>query len=232
MRLAVVVALPRRTRRHPWRWSRRGRRQTRSAPARSRDRDHRERTGPTPAPRTGFFDSVPTFSDLDFTPWHAAATGGLAAAFVLLAALPAELLSQVLQENYSRAFGWLAPLRRRTDRIRRRRSRVRIKPWISSGISVALAALILCFADAEFRSQLRVGGDVPGDVPLAQPAQLCEHDRAGPIRLAPLATRWQAHATSGSPARGRGVRLDLARPPHQPSAALRTRRWRHVREGP
>ena len=96
---------------------------------------------------SGLADSLQTIHDIQVTPWKFAATGGLAAALVLLAALPAELLASTLNENYGRAFAWLEPARRRVRRVRVARTGVLSNPWVSSFGTVALAALILSFAD-------------------------------------------------------------------------------------
>ncbi|WP_156155815.1 hypothetical protein [Demequina phytophila] len=87
--------------------------------------------------------TVPTLADLHFTPLKVAATATLASAFLLLAAIPAELLQSTLTENYGRAFGWTARRRRRTRwHLLPRALR---KPWLLSGITVAVATLILGF---------------------------------------------------------------------------------------
>lgn len=120
---------------------------------------------PTPAPvaepssedtrgfddeHNGIADSLPTIFDIEVEPWKVATTGGLAAAFVLLAALPAELLESTLTENYGRAFGWLAPVRRRVARWQARKPRVLNNPWVGSSLAVGTAALILGFSDPTF----------------------------------------------------------------------------------
>lgn len=94
---------------------------------------------------TGIADGLQSIFDINAAPWKFAATGSLAAALVLLAALPAELLQSTLSENYGRAFGWLEPTRRRLARLRARRE-VAINPWLGGAFSVAIAAFILGFA--------------------------------------------------------------------------------------
>ncbi|WNM25527.1 hypothetical protein [Demequina capsici] len=95
-------------------------------------------------------DVLRTWSDLTVTPFTVAAAGGLAAAFVLLAALPAELLQNTLTENYGRAFGWLTPVRRRTRSLRRFVPSRLDNPWAGSAVSVALSAVILGFSEPQF----------------------------------------------------------------------------------
>ncbi|WP_062466629.1 hypothetical protein [Demequina maris] len=93
--------------------------------------------------------TVPTLGDLHFTPLKVAATATLASAFLLLAAIPAELLQSTLTENYGRAFGWSA---RRARRARHHLlPRALRKPWLLSGITVVAATLILGFGQTGWR---------------------------------------------------------------------------------
>ncbi|WP_062385398.1 hypothetical protein [Demequina iriomotensis] len=93
--------------------------------------------------------TIPTLGDLHMTPLRIAGAAALASAFLLLAGIPAELLQSTLTENYSRAFGWLAPHRR--GRRRSRIARLVTRPWLACGITVALATLILGLGQTEFR---------------------------------------------------------------------------------
>jgi len=94
--------------------------------------------------------TLPSLFGLDLNPWRAGAAGGLAAAFVLLAALPAELLQSTLSENYGRAFGWLEPARRRVRTWSTHRPRVMTNPWVGSLIWVSIAAFILGFSEPNY----------------------------------------------------------------------------------
>ena len=98
----------------------------------------------------GIADSLPTIFDVQIAPWKFAASGGLAAAFVLLAALPAELLESTLSENYGRAFRWLEPARRRVRKIQSRRLRLFNNQWLGSAFTVGVAAFILGFAEPDY----------------------------------------------------------------------------------
>ena len=99
---------------------------------------------------SGIADSLQTIHDITVAPWKFAASGGLAAAFVLLAALPAELLESTLSENYGRAFGWLAPARKRVSRFKVHPPRFLMNPWAGGIITVGLASAILGFSEADF----------------------------------------------------------------------------------
>lgn len=113
---------------------------------------------PVPAPAksttsgagSGIAASLPTIHDITAAPWKFAASGGLAAAFVLLAALPAELLESTLSENYGRAFGWLTPARKRVSRLRMHPPRFLLNPWAGGLVTVFLASAILGFSEADF----------------------------------------------------------------------------------
>ncbi|WP_062464185.1 hypothetical protein [Demequina soli] len=88
--------------------------------------------------------TVPTLFNLELTPFKVVATASLASAFLLLAAVPAELLQSTLTENYARAFGWIPiAARRRAGGATRGKRRYRLPTWLSSGLTVAAAALIL-----------------------------------------------------------------------------------------
>ncbi|MDN4476823.1 hypothetical protein QQX09_13265 [Demequina sp. SYSU T00192] len=91
------------------------------------------------APYPWLSPTVPTLGDLRLTPLKVAATATLASAFLLLAAIPAELLQSTLTENYGRAFGWA---RRRHPRRRLLPPALR-RPWLTSGATVVLATAIL-----------------------------------------------------------------------------------------
>ena len=76
--------------------------------------------------------------------------GLLSALFLLLVALPVELLEGTVRENYGRAFGWLDPIRRRVKDLVARFHRQFPNPWTSSLLLVGVGAVILGFADPEF----------------------------------------------------------------------------------
>lgn len=95
-------------------------------------------------------DRLIPFSLREITGWSIAATGGLAVIFVLLAALPAELLQSTLTENYGRAFAWMAPARKRVTRIRSLVPPALDNPWVGSAFSVGATALILGFSEPQF----------------------------------------------------------------------------------
>jgi hypothetical protein len=76
--------------------------------------------------------------------------GLLSALFLLLVALPVELLEGAVRENYGRAFAWLDPIRRRVRQVVERFHRRFPNPWTSSLLLVGLGAVILGFADPEF----------------------------------------------------------------------------------
>jgi hypothetical protein len=100
---------------------------------------------------TGIADSLPTIYDMQLAPWKFAATGSLAAALVLLAALPAELLQSTLTENYGRAFRWMEPARRRIATVRTRSlSRFHVNPWLGGMFTVGVAAFVLGFSQPSY----------------------------------------------------------------------------------
>ncbi|WP_062201970.1 hypothetical protein [Demequina salsinemoris] len=108
----------------------------------------------TPVPHEDYVrrlsDVVPSLWENTITPYTIATTGGLAAVFVLLAALPAELLQSTLTENYGRAFAWLTPVRRRTRGLRRFVPRRLDNPWLGSAFSIGLTSIILGFSEPQF----------------------------------------------------------------------------------
>jgi hypothetical protein len=97
-----------------------------------------------------FASTLPTFGSFPITPTTVAVTGGIAVAFLLLVAFPSELLEDTIRENYDRAFGWLAPVRRRVDRARGRFGGMLRNPWAGIALSVVATAVILGFADPSF----------------------------------------------------------------------------------
>lgn len=124
---------------------------------------------------TTFGTSLKTSSDIHLTASSVAITAALSAAFVLLFAIPAELLRSTLAHNYARFAGWLAVIgKRRRDKIeaaggvvamatrpvrsaieRTRLALIRLLPWITAdwaiiGLTAATGALILSFADPHF----------------------------------------------------------------------------------
>lgn len=76
--------------------------------------------------------------------------GSLSALFLLLVALPVELLEGAVRENYGRAFAWLDPIRRRVKAVVGWFHRGFPNPWTSSLLLVAIGAVILGFADPQF----------------------------------------------------------------------------------
>ena len=97
-----------------------------------------------------FASTLPAFGSFPVTPTTVAVTGGIALAFLLLVAFPSELLEDTVRENYDRAFGWLAPVRRRIDHARGRFGGMLRNPWAGIALSVAATAVILGFADPTF----------------------------------------------------------------------------------
>jgi hypothetical protein len=77
-------------------------------------------------------------------------SGSIAIAFLLLVGFPAELLESTIRSNYDRAFGWLGRLRERVGRLVGPLRRILANPWIGTGISVAVAAWMLGFADPDY----------------------------------------------------------------------------------
>jgi hypothetical protein len=97
-----------------------------------------------------FASTLPTFGSFPITPTTVAVTGGIALAFLLLVAFPSELLEDTIRENYDRAFGWLAPVRRRVDHLRGRLGVTLRNPWAGIALSVVATAVILGFSDPVF----------------------------------------------------------------------------------
>ncbi|HEU0205077.1 MAG TPA: FGLLP motif-containing membrane protein [Pseudolysinimonas sp.] len=97
-----------------------------------------------------FASTLPPFGSFAITPTTVAVTGGVALAFLLLVAFPSELLEDTLRENYDRAFGWLAPVRRRIDHLRGRFGRILRNPWAGIAVSVVATSVILGFSDPSF----------------------------------------------------------------------------------
>lgn len=77
-------------------------------------------------------------------------SGSIAFAFILLVGFPAELLESTIRSNYERAFGWLARIRRRLGRIAAPVAKVLTHPRVGTGLTIAIAALLLGFADPDF----------------------------------------------------------------------------------
>lgn len=96
---------------------------------------------------THLADRLIPFKLREITAWSVAATGGLAVIFVLLAALPAELLQSTLTENCGRALAWMAPARKRVRRVRNLIPPALDNPWVVSAFSVGATALILGFSE-------------------------------------------------------------------------------------
>jgi hypothetical protein len=99
---------------------------------------------------TIFGRSLTPASELDIDGETLVFAGLLSALFLLLVALPVELLEGAVRENYGRAFAWLDPIRRRVRQIVDRFHRRFPNPWTSSLLLVGLGAVILGFADPEF----------------------------------------------------------------------------------
>ena len=97
-----------------------------------------------------FASTLPTIGSFPVTPTTVAVTGGIAVAFLLLVAFPSELLEDTIRENYDRAFGWLAPVRRRVDRARGRFGGMLRNPWAGIALSVVATAVILGFSAPSF----------------------------------------------------------------------------------
>jgi len=97
-----------------------------------------------------FAATLPVFGSFPITPTTVAVTGGIAIAFLLLVAFPSELLEDTIRENYDRAFGWLAPVRRRIDHLRGRVGRMVRNPWAGIGLSVVATSVILGFSNPSF----------------------------------------------------------------------------------
>lgn len=94
--------------------------------------------------------ALQSFSEVTLTPVTAAITASVAVAFILLVALPAELMQSTLAANYSRAFAWLTPVRRKTARVAESIP-ARFKTGkLGGAITVAFTALLLGFADPGF----------------------------------------------------------------------------------
>ena len=99
---------------------------------------------------SAFASTLPAFGSFPITPTTVAVTGGIAVAFLLLVAFPSELLEDTIRENYDRAFGWLAPVRRRVDHARGRFGGMLRNPWAAIALSVVATAVVLGFADPAF----------------------------------------------------------------------------------
>lgn len=118
---------------------------TASAPISAPTRSKTDASAPSTISST-----LQTLGDLRLTPVDVAVATSVALAFILLVALPAELMQSTIAANYRRAFGWLEPLRARARAITHR-----VPPEFRSGrlgglVSVAATALILSLADPSF----------------------------------------------------------------------------------
>jgi hypothetical protein len=79
-----------------------------------------------------------------------ALSGSIGIGFLLLVGLPAELLESTIRNNYDRAFGWTARFRRRVGAALAPVARLLANPWVGSGLTILLAAVLLGFADPNY----------------------------------------------------------------------------------
>jgi hypothetical protein len=107
-------------------------------------------TGTSLVDPTIFGRSLTPAYELDIDGQTLLFAGLLSALFLLLVALPVELLEGAVRENYGRAFAWLDPIRRRVKQLVERFHRRFPNPWTSSLVLVVIGAVILGFADPEF----------------------------------------------------------------------------------
>lgn len=94
--------------------------------------------------------SMRTLEELRLDPIALAISGGLIAGVLLMIAMPSVLLESTLKENYDRMFRWLAPLRRATERIRKRLWGSPVARWITAIALMLASSFITGFADPGF----------------------------------------------------------------------------------
>ena len=99
---------------------------------------------------TNFGSSLTPIWGLEVTPATLLTSAGIAGLFLLLVAFPAELLEATIRENYSKAFGWMEPVRKRVSPITSRYSRFFKHRWVASLTLVVIAAFLLGFSNPEF----------------------------------------------------------------------------------
>ena len=99
---------------------------------------------------TNFGSSLTPIWGLEVTPTTLLTSAGIAGLFLLLVAFPAELLEATIRENYSKAFGWMDPVRKRVSPITSRYSRFFKHRWVASLTLVVIAAVLLGFSSPEF----------------------------------------------------------------------------------